>query len=404
MNLDTETEPRQQRRGTRAAWICCCVAVLVAAVAFGVRWGQRSRPPQSDREITPEFLAETRRAWESGRYADVVRALRTVPDDHPFGAEARFLEGRSLWKLNRWQAAEARWNRALELDPRVPQAGFHLLKFYYVEQRLPESRELALKLYEVEPEPRDRTLLLLELLRIDHERLTPAETVLMLEPVIALEPQNYHALRAVGFSYVELNRVADGLALIERAIQLDPAASDNWFALASSLDMGGNSQRFGELWKNIPEAAREEPRMLRLHGHWAESLGEFAEAERDYRRVLEADPADGKTHYALARLLRRRGAVAEANEHERISIEIDAVRERLMACYADATRLNYDPPAELCREISQLCRTLHRPREADLWEQEAARRSATGRLPPAARLPDQFGDLSRRGSHPSSNH
>jgi tetratricopeptide (TPR) repeat protein len=387
MNLGTDMGRQKLWRGTRAAWIFCGVAVFAISVVVGLRLRYGSALQVPDGVVSAQFLAEARRDWESGRFSEVANRWHTVPDDHEFAADARFLQGRALWKLNRWQAAEGMWKRALELDPRVPEAGWHLLRFYYVEHRWREAEELALKLYEVEPDPRDQSLLLLELIRIEHERLTPAETAIMLEPVIALEPENYHALRIVGFSYVQLKRVSEGLALIEQSLKLEPMESETWFALASCLDLVGDLKRLGELWQDIPQAVRQEPRMLRMRGLWAESIGDFAEAESNYRRVLEGDPVHGKAHYELARVLHRRGAEPEADEHERISKQIDKTRDRMGTCYAEATRLNDNPTVELCHELSQLYRELNRPRHAELWQQEATRRSSTGRQSCIMRLP-----------------
>lgn len=358
-------------------FVCICGGVVIFGIATSVgwRWG-RAASVQAD-VVSPQLLAAARQCWESGRYTQVISLLRDVPDDHPFAAEARLQEGRALWKLGRWQMAESLWSRALVLDPRVPQAGWHLLRFYYVEHRWREAEELAMRLYDVEPDPRDQTLLLLELLRMEHERLTPAETVLMLEPVIALEPENYHALRVVGLSYVQLKRAIEGLGLVERAIRLDPENTENWLTLATCLDLTGELGRLVEFWPQMPLAVQRHGVILRMRGISADLDGEIAQAERFLSEALEADPVDYKAHYELARVLRRRGMEELANEHERTAVRLDSTRDRMGLCYAQATQLHDDPTVELCRELSQLCRTLNRNHQAELWDEQARRRDLT---------------------------
>jgi Flp pilus assembly protein TadD len=48
-------------------------------------------------------------------------------------------------------------------------------------------------------------------------------------------------------------------------------------------------------------------------------IGRFAEAESEFRAVLEIAPADDYAHYALGRCLERQGRRAEANGHYKLA-------------------------------------------------------------------------------------
>ena len=364
---------------TRATWFVLGVVVFVAAGAVGL-FASRRAAAVSDAVKTPQDHVEVaRRALEAKAFVDAVRAARSVSPTSAVAAEARVLEGIGLWKLNRWQAAEDAWKAALAADPQVPQAAWQLLHFYFIEQRFAEAEEFALRIYPIEPDPRDRTLLLLELVRQDNERLNPEGTARELEPVAVVEPENFHALRALGTAFVQLRRFTDGAALVERAHALKPDDEEGWFTLIWYLYEAGQTDRLRQEFEQPPAAAREQARFERYRGMWAEAVDDAAEAERAYRAALARDPADRKAHYQLARLLRGRGAEEEAAKHEAESRRLDDAREKLATCYQKAVQLNNDPPAELCREFSRWCRELGRTRQAKFWDDEASRRPASGR-------------------------
>jgi tetratricopeptide (TPR) repeat protein len=361
----------------RRAWVTFGLLLFAAAVLSATalrRCSSRDSGPTSE-STTASLARAAGRAWRAADYVGVIRLLRQVPAGDAFEAQSQVFQGRALSQLFRWRAAEDVWNYALALDEKVPEAGWELLELCSVLQRTRDSEELVLRLYSVEANPRGRAELLLELVRQEYERLSPGDTVLALEPVVTTEPENCHALRVLGLSYVQLGRVSDGLPLVQRAIELRPEDPDNWFTFAWCLYETGDIDRLGRVWDAMPAAVRQDARLLRYRGMWAERLMDWQESERAYRAALERDPADRKAHYQLARVLRRRGADDEANEHEKAARELDETREALASCYTRATQQKNDPPAELCREFSRLCRALGRPRQAALWDEETNRRS-----------------------------
>jgi tetratricopeptide (TPR) repeat protein len=215
----------------------------------------------------------------------------------------------------------------------------------------------------------------LELLRQEFERLSPGETVLELEPVVAAEADNFHALRVLGLSYVQLGRVREGLTLVERAVALHANQPDGWYTFAWCLYETGDLERLGRAWIEMPDSVRLDARLLRYRGMWAEKSAHPADAEAAYRSALERAPADRKAHYQLARVLRHRGAEQEAAEHEIAARSLDDSREALATCYTRAKQQHDNPGAELCREIGRLCRALGRIPLAVCWDREADRRT-----------------------------
>ena len=96
--------------------------------------------------------------------------------------------GDALDRLSRLDEAEEAWLEAIRSDPTAPEAGFHLLNLYYLQGREEEARRLALRLYEAEPDPHDRVLLLLELIRPDARPPAPASLVKWFERAVQEHP------------------------------------------------------------------------------------------------------------------------------------------------------------------------------------------------------------------------
>ena len=105
-------------------------------------------------------------------------------------ALVRFYEGKAYYQQKRYDRSEICWKEALRLDPVVPEAGWALLDLLDLEGRMEEAHRLGMKLYEVEPDPRDRLRLLLEMIRLDVEKVAPGSVVQVFEPVWKEHPEN----------------------------------------------------------------------------------------------------------------------------------------------------------------------------------------------------------------------
>ena len=76
---------------------------------------------------------------------------------------------------------------------------------------------------------------------------------------------------------------------------------------------------------SLEKAKRREPDKASIR----EALGiayfrlrRYAEAEAEFRRMLEISPADDYAHYALGRCLEKRGRAAEANGHYKLACSL----------------------------------------------------------------------------------
>src|SRR5262249_40966511 len=98
-------------------------------------------------------------------------------------AVVRFSMGKAHYQRKRYDLAESCWKDALALNPTVPEAGWALIDLLDFEARPGEAHRLGMRLFEVEPDPRDRARLLLEMTRLDIDKVAPGSVVQVFEPV-----------------------------------------------------------------------------------------------------------------------------------------------------------------------------------------------------------------------------
>ena len=101
---------------------------------------------------------------------------RVHPRNSAMAVALHLYRGDALNRLMRLDEAEAAWLEALRVDTTAPECGWHLLHLYYAQGRMEDHRRLALRLYKVEPDPHDRALLLLELVRPERARQHPSRS------------------------------------------------------------------------------------------------------------------------------------------------------------------------------------------------------------------------------------
>ncbi len=357
------------------AWGCCALFAFVAAVyvGFQLRAPTRSTASVSEAEQI-RYFRRVRQLVESGRYSQALQMLEAVQDTSPLAAEARFRQGQIYHGLHQWSLAEKLWKEALRLDPRLPEVGWHLIEMYFIEERLKEAAALALQQFRVEPEPHDRVLWLLEIVRQEHERIAPGEAIRMLEPVRLHDPENLYVLRLIGRNYITLGRISEGIDRLNEALRLDPDNLDTWFFLVWALYEQGEFDRVGKLWSALPESAWDDARFLRYHGMWLEAQGRQQEALADYEKGIQLAPFDRKLRYQLAQLLRRLGRDREADVHAEQAVAIDQARERLGQLYQETRAINDDPSPDVCRQFAQCWEAMGRLDQAQAWREEASYR------------------------------
>jgi tetratricopeptide (TPR) repeat protein len=357
--------PRAPRAGLAAVGLAL-IGIAVLVVWFLTRGGDEV--PVDRDELTAAEQALAANPPEADR--SLVHLSRIRSNERGVLARAKLAEGKARYLLAAYDEAESCWLEALRLDPKVPEAGWALLDLYYLEGRLPEAAELALRQHEVEPDPRDRVRFLIELVRQDAEPPDPASVVMRFEPAARAHPGDLHARLTLGTALVHSSRIAEGIEVLEAAVRDFPDRFESWDALFDGLDGAGRQQELIERWGRAPVEVRGDRRLARIEGAVAWARGDLAAAAAAYRRAWSDRSDDLTASYRLARVLHALGRKDEADGIDRFNQDAGEARAEVPDLYRQidaATRRASRVESELFQRLARNRERLGRLREARAW-------------------------------------
>jgi Flp pilus assembly protein TadD len=264
--------------------------------------------------------------------------LRRIRPTNPrMAVTLQLCQGTALHRMQRFDLAEAAWLEALSVDPTAPEAGWNLLSLYYLQGREDDARRLALRLYEVEPDPHDRVLLLLELVKTDARPPAPGSIVKLFEPVVRQHPDDLHTAIALGLALIRAGKVDEGIDELRRVVQTHPGRVEAWDHLLTGLDESGQVDLMDEELERVPAVFSESPRLWKHRARVAQSSDRWKEAVELYRRAQRAEPYDRVVEYRLSRALRHVGEAGEAERLEQRLRRRDVAIQKVRPLYDQAT-------------------------------------------------------------------
>jgi tetratricopeptide (TPR) repeat protein len=295
---------------------------------------------------------------------------RVHPRNPRMAVSFHLCRGDALNRLMRFDEAEAAWLEALKVDPTAPECGWHLLHLYYAQGRKEDHRHLAMRLYQVEPDPRDRALLLLELVRPDARPPAPESVVDIFEPVVRHQPGEFRSTLALGLAMTRASRIDAGIDQLRRAIQTHPGSVEAWDCLLTSLDESGQVDILKEELERLPSDLSESSRLSKHRARVAQGHTRWKEAVELYRRAHTAEPDNRVVEYRLSRALRHVGQFAEADRIEQRLRRRDIAIEELRPLYEQAAAtpdLGIRPHTVLYQRIAAARERMQLPEEAGAW-------------------------------------
>jgi tetratricopeptide (TPR) repeat protein len=195
-------------------------------------------------------------ALRAGRVQEALGVARAAAELRSEDAVAQLAYGQALALSNDAPAAEKQFKRAVELSPRDVRTWSGLVWFYGRERRQPEARETLQKLVEsVELSALDRKLVLARGFDLIGDR-SAAET--HYEEALAERSEDPRLLEEIARFHSRFNQ-DKALELYQRALALDPKASDARRAIAVILGLRGNEadwSRAVEMLQNDPAAGQ----------------------------------------------------------------------------------------------------------------------------------------------------
>ena len=252
---------------------------------------------------------------------------RIRPDTPKQAALVKFFAGKAYYQEGRYDLAETSWTEALCLDPIVPEAGWMLVDLLDTEGRTEEAHAWGMRLHAVEPDPRDRVKILLEMCRLDIERPDPLSQVIMFEPLVRAHPEYLPLNLTLGLSLIRVNRSAEGLELLKRALERYPHSAEAWDAWLSGLYRASEADKLRDEFCRLPGELAGNPLFAKHEGIIAQISKDWPKAVAAYRRAFAFEPFNWPVCNQLLFVLRVAG---ESAEYERV--------HRIYETYKDAYR------------------------------------------------------------------
>jgi tetratricopeptide (TPR) repeat protein len=285
-------------------------------------------------------------------------------------AVVRFSVGKAHYQQKRYDLAETCWKESLELDPAVPEAGWALIDLLDFEVRTEEAHRLGMRLFEVEPDRRDRARLLLEMSRLEIDKVAPGSVVQVFEPVCRQHPEYLPLALAVGLALVHNSQSAAGIEVLRDALERHPDSAEAWDAWLTGLDEGYQPDLLRLEFARLPGNMAGHPRFAKHEGTVAHAAGDWPKAVKAYRRAYALEPFNSVVLYRLRMALRDAGETAELRRADQLLAVYQSAVKQLRGVYDEAfaiKSLGLEPRTELYHRLAELREQMGRFDEARAW-------------------------------------
>jgi tetratricopeptide (TPR) repeat protein len=282
----------------------------------------------------------------------------------------QFSEGRAHYQLKRYDLSEACWKEALALDPVVPEAGWALLDLLDLEGRVEEAHQLAMRLYETEPDPRDRVRLLLEMIRLDVEKVAPGSVVQVFESAWKAHPESLNLALVLGSALIHDSQPAKGIEVLQDGLRRNPDSAEAWDGWLSGLDDGHEPELLRQEFERLPGKFKANPRFAKYEGIVAQDLHDWPRAVAAYRHAYEFERYNGVVLYRLRMVLRAVGQTAEVNRIESLLTEYQTAFKELRPVYLEVKKiktLGLRPHTDIYQRLADLREKMGRFDESRAW-------------------------------------
>jgi len=294
-------------------------AVNGCGVAEGQGQVSSPQPP------VPALVAEGRRRLQAGDAVGAASLLRRAVQASPGDANVRAALGVALRGIDPVRARYQLW-RAVALRPEHAEALYHLGALSLQEGDQAQARE-------------------------------------MLERAARAGARNLHLHEALAYLYAEVDRFADAVQHLRRAMEIAPGEPKFRLRLAVLQERSG---AYPEAVQTLKDFIATSPDVVEAHlllGHVCLLTGRPQEAEAPLRRAVALRQGDAKARYQLGQALLQAGrpseAVAELREAVRLSPDYAEALYALGQAYLKAGE------AEKARREMEAFRRAHAARERD---------------------------------------
>ena len=231
-------------------------------------------------------LVAVRHALAANRLEEAERALRRHLAGEPEDAAAILLLASIPAKLGWFEEAEALLRRAIDLAPGFAEAESILATVLIQQNRIADALALLDAMLDADPDDAvaaiRKALLLVQTVEY-------AAALALYETMLGRQPRHILVLLGYGDVLKTVGRAGEAAAAFRRAIELDPAAGEAWWALASLNTVRFTEADTGRMWWLLRQERLSDERRLHLHFALGRALEDECRYEEAFRHFTEGN-------------------------------------------------------------------------------------------------------------------
>jgi tetratricopeptide (TPR) repeat protein len=277
------------------------------------------------------------------RIGDALRVLTAWETDFPHDAEPHVLRGKLAATMLAWAESSQHYSRALELEPRRPDARLGLARALMRIGQAEQAESHLENLVQGTDDNPEAELLYAQSL-VKQGKADEAEQAL--KDLLGRDPGQIEALLELGNLFLAAGRSDEALEYLQEAVDRKPENREIVYAYGKALQAQGQSEEATACFKFVDEATKPlielkglmnrllaNPADLELRFQVAYITWKYRsreEGEKWFRSLLKLAPDHEPTHAALAIHYRLSGAQDQAEFHQRQagSIDVDQFFQR----------------------------------------------------------------------------
>jgi tetratricopeptide (TPR) repeat protein len=305
-----------------------------------------------------DFMLRAQYAAASKKPDEALAELAHLPDDHFMAPQARLLAGQIELRRDRVRFAEAFFQAALALNPKVVQARRELIYIYGMQLRRPESSAQFLALSGLVPLSFDNVF---HWCLLRNNRWEPGEAIASLVRYVAADPLDRWSRLALAENQRRMGQYDLAESVLDCLGPTDSAAA------AVRVRIAIDRQDHNRAEQLLAAAQSSDPASALLRGKLALSKHDAQAAWHHFRVAFKSDPDDHETVFGLVCALELAGQSEAARPFRELARKLELLITLVHRAAAPKAR---DDPS-LLRDLGAACAALNLEPQARAWYQLA---------------------------------
>lgn len=214
------------------------------------------------------------------------------------------LRGQAFAALEKDDEAAAQYEAGLAAFPQDPRLLVSVARLRYVERKLPEADELAVKAAALAPKSLEVQLMNADVALAKNDL---ASAQIWFDKAMTAYPLNLQAKLGKATVLWQRNDRKGALMLAEQVLKKDPKSPVAIMMKATSLADAGKEEEALALMRTTIAFFENDPTALRIKGDLDFRKGFYASAARNYRQAVNQQPQEASFRYKLASALVKDG-------------------------------------------------------------------------------------------------